>query len=116
VMIELTYNEMVRSFDHSGIAEMPSYGELRKNLDQLARELRGSGNTASLREVMDALWDMVATGPIADSCQGHCGGYSHPHRLERDDEGGLKAYYRHECGAEWTCSWGMGIYGVEFAT
>lgn len=117
-MIDLTYNEMVRSYDHSAFARTPGYQDLRKTLDLLAWELREYESTASLREVMDALWDMVATGPIADSCP-RCMDHAHPHRLVRDDDDGLKAYYLHRCkdgrDHEWTCNWGMGIYGVEWS-
>lgn len=117
----ITYNNAVRSFDHSAIAGLDAYPALREALNAFANQCG-----ASLAEALEAVRDMVLTAPYADCCDrcrqhpdylGPNGdlGYlkqAWPHAVVRDG-GWLTCTYRcPRCAHTWTC--GYSVHAVDY--
>jgi hypothetical protein len=92
------------------MARLPAYAALRQALDDIATHAQAEGMT--LGEFLDALHDMGATTPFADSCQ-HCQdpddtGPWWPHAATRDGAW-ITGTYRCARGHQWTCGYAITI-------
>lgn len=105
---EGTYRDLVRSFDHEGLATHDGYHALRRALSDFSNELAGGG--ATLRGFLEAVHDMTLTAPYADRCP-TCRDKSEmtwPYAVDRDDVGWLKCTYRcPTCRSDWTCGYAV---------
>jgi hypothetical protein len=101
----ITYDEVVRDFDHSPLAGLPAYARLRQALNDLAGQ--AGAHDVELAVLLDAGRDITATTPYADDCE-RCDTWQWPHAVKRDG-GWLTCSYRCPCGHAWTCGYAANI-------
>ena len=122
---QASYLTEVRGFDHSSLAELPSYTRLRQALSDLANEASAADGEVSLAVWLESVRDMTLTAPYGDACntcskrcsaehdavgacpQG-CLATWWPHAVRREGDWIVCTY---ACGAghAWTCG-----YAVDF--
>ena len=110
-----TYDEAVRTFDHSALAALPAYPALRQALNDLANQ---APDGTKLADLLSAVRDMAATAPYADMCsscarRGPDTEYKMcwPHAAERED-GYIRGTYRCGRGHTWQCGYAVAIAGM----
>lgn len=100
-----THSDAVRSFDHTNLAALKSYGPLRQALSDLANQANGA---VTLAEFLDAVRDMALTAPYADcctDCRDRDPEMTWPHAVDRSPDGWLTCHYRCRAGHVWTCGY-----------
>ena len=108
--MKTSYLTAVRSFDHSSLAALPGYAQLRQTLSDVANQAAAAGCPADLAAFLRAARDMAATAPYADCCE-ECAGARiwWPHRVVREG-GWITGTYRCDSGHAWEC--GYSIAGI----
>lgn len=95
-----SYPDRVRTFDHTTLAQNPSYPTLRRALNNLA-----STSDVPLDEFLGAVRDMAATTPYADCCPNCREVLAWPHKVTNTGGRLQCAYHCPDCSHTWTCGY-----------
>lgn len=99
----------IQDYDHSRLAALPAYQDLRKAINDIANQSAGS-DPVSVAEFLKAITDMALTTPYADICR-ECGNAGihemyWPHSAIRDGDW-IRGQYRCRNGHSWSCGYSV---------